>query len=296
MRGKSVGMTTIRSLGYVSRKAARAALYWRTRLLYDFDIEHDQVAVAQALALMSFWYEDPNDKKEAWYWIGVANLVLTPMDIFRSPATQEARSTLLRRIWWSCFIRDALLSLAMGRPMRFYAPTHSLGRMLTVRDFEITRRQQDAHQQHTERASLFIHMTKLCVCLSRVLNYVLTSNFDPDAERWECKVRMYHAELKMWLEGLSEDCLPSVDDDMRQSIDVGVDVSRILLLMAYHAVVWSLHSPQVFPLDRLFSSPCRTDERGTDHWNELRHAAREISHLAERCLKKKLVLFLPVQV
>lgn len=76
---------------------------------------------------MGFWYTDPQDHTGAWYWIGIAITLSQTLGLHRCPQSNnrsqrfpEAQQPLIRRIWWSCIVRDRWLSLAKGRPMRIH--------------------------------------------------------------------------------------------------------------------------------------------------------------------------------
>jgi hypothetical protein len=95
--------------------------------LYDLDRGTDKLVLIQSVILMGFWYTDPQDHTGAWYWIGIAITLSQALGLHRSPQLngrnqrfQEALQPLIRRIWWSCVVRDGWLSLAKGRPMRIH--------------------------------------------------------------------------------------------------------------------------------------------------------------------------------
>ena len=76
---------------------------------------------------MGFWYTDPQDHTGAWYWIGIAISLSQTLGLHRCPQLNnrsqqlpEAQQPLIRRIWWSCVVRDRWISLAKGRPMRIH--------------------------------------------------------------------------------------------------------------------------------------------------------------------------------
>lgn len=77
--------------------------------------------------LMAFWYTDSQDHTGAWYWIGIAISLSQTLGLHRKPQgsnhTQRFSDTqqpLIRRIWWSCLVRDRWISLAKGRPARIH--------------------------------------------------------------------------------------------------------------------------------------------------------------------------------
>lgn len=111
--------------GYKSRKAMKRDMYQRTKALYDNAYGDDQISLIQAVILLGFWYGDTEDRFEAWHWIGVAVSMCQTLGLHRSlqPSNESsqgsaARGRLLRRIWWTCFVRDRWLSVIKGRPMR----------------------------------------------------------------------------------------------------------------------------------------------------------------------------------
>lgn len=86
---------------------------------------------------MTYWYESPNPK-DPWYWMGIAlslaetagihgNMEISHMDI--------GKQRLWRRIWWSCYMRDRIVTLGLSRPTRTKDGDCSV-EMLTLGDFE----------------------------------------------------------------------------------------------------------------------------------------------------------------
>ncbi|KFZ15702.1 hypothetical protein V502_05445 [Pseudogymnoascus sp. VKM F-4520 (FW-2644)] len=120
-----VDSEVLQKAGYTSRKAMKRAMYQRAKCLYDSDYEEDKVSLIQAVILMAFWYSDMEDRTGAWHWMGIAIGLCQTMGLHRNPRVDTVKQHLsketiglFRRIWWSCFVRDRWLSLAMGRPMR----------------------------------------------------------------------------------------------------------------------------------------------------------------------------------
>ncbi|ENH72359.1 Cutinase transcription factor 1 beta [Fusarium oxysporum f. sp. cubense race 1] len=179
-----VDIEVLLEAGYASRKAARKSFFQKTRLLYDFDCEPNQLVVVQTLLLMTYWYETSEDKKGAWHWIGVAISLAYTLCLHRDPSTtsmSSARQKLYKRIWWSCFMRDRLIALGMRQPSRIDDKDFDVP-MLEESDFEIEVFPQDNNilprqcavvrditMQH-ELADLFIAKVQLCICIGHVLN------------------------------------------------------------------------------------------------------------------------------
>ena len=118
----TVDMRYLKSAGYSSRRDARREFFQKTRSLYDFDYELDRIALIQALLLMTYWYETPDDQKDSHHWMGIAVSLSHAIGLNRnpenSPSLDETRQRLWRRIWWSTYMRDRLIALGMRRPTR----------------------------------------------------------------------------------------------------------------------------------------------------------------------------------
>lgn len=75
---------------------------------------------------MGFWYADTEDRIGPWHWNGVAISLCQSIGLHRQPdasfnGSQNGSSVdrdLWMHLWWSCFFREAWLSVGMGRPMR----------------------------------------------------------------------------------------------------------------------------------------------------------------------------------
>ncbi|KKA20995.1 hypothetical protein T310_4975 [Rasamsonia emersonii CBS 393.64] len=133
-----VDIKHLRAAGYPNRKAARKAFFQRARLLYDFDYEVDRISLVQALLLMTYWYETPDDQKDTWHWMGVSLSLAHTIGLHRDPANSgmgPRKKRLWKRIWWSTYTRDRLIALGMRRPMRVKDDDCDVP-MLTIDDFE----------------------------------------------------------------------------------------------------------------------------------------------------------------
>ncbi|KAE9362543.1 hypothetical protein N431DRAFT_391777 [Stipitochalara longipes BDJ] len=117
--------SVLQKAGYHSRKAMKRAMYQRAKCLYDSDYEEDKISLIQSVILMAFWYSDTEDRTGAYHWIGIAISLCQSLGLHRNSELNiskhrlpTAQLSVLRRIWWSCVLRDRWLSLGMGRPMR----------------------------------------------------------------------------------------------------------------------------------------------------------------------------------
>ncbi|KAF4452889.1 cutinase transcription factor 1 beta [Fusarium austroafricanum] len=319
-----VDMKYLREGGYTTRKAARKSFFQKTRLLYDFDYESDRLVLVQALLLMTYWYETPDDQKDTWHWMGVAISLAHTIGLHRNPGSTSmapAKQKLWKRIWWSCFMRDRLIALGMRRPTRIKDEDFDVP-MLEESDFEIDILPESNTiipascalvrnlDMQRELAIMCIAKAQLCVCISRMLkaqySVLIRDKMKPEnttnstmmlfpnkqLDNVESVTEVDH-ELMAWAESLPACCqyrtLTPLDvKDGRSTIAV----QRTLLHMVYYTTISALHRPQFLP-----SSPLQapTTSRQVQDMSRLRvrDAAMHITRMATELHQYRLERFLP---
>lgn len=283
-------LTSLRTLGYETRKAARDSFYRRTRLLYDFDVEPDQIDVLRTLLLMSYCDDNPDDRKDAWYWVGAATSHTHVLELWKKAGSNSdgMGSPLIRRIWWCCFVRDAVVSLSMRRPMRLAAFKDAVP-MLTLGDFSWEGHETHVLQEEQDLACTFIEMAKLakCICPIAPIHNI------PGQEMLDRDIQMCDADLIDWFQALPEDSWRRTGENIQEIGSVAIIVSRISLLLAYHGAVFALHIPQAVSVSRGNSNRC---SQLRVHFRKARDAAQQTCHLANQILEYGLVDRLSSQV
>lgn len=319
-----VDMKHLREAGYSTRKAARKAFFQKTRLLYDFDYELDRLVLVQALLLMTYWYETPDDQKDTWHWMGVAISLAHTIGLHRNPGTTSMappRQKLWKRIWWSCFMRDRLIALGMRRPTRikdedFDVPQleeddfeiQALPENITVIPPECALMRDVAMQR--ELAVMCIYKAKLCVTISHMLkaqySVLIRDHMKPENTTNSTmmlfpnkemdnldKINEVDMELLAWAESLPACCqyrtLTPMDVQNGKST---MAVQRTLLHMVYYTTISALHRPQFLP-----SSPLRipTASRSVQEMSRVRvrGAAMHITRMATELHHLRLERYLP---
>ena len=144
------------------------------------------MAVANALLLMSSWYS-ASSRLEAIRWSTTAISMMDSITQYGNFNNREAltEDPQVRRLWWSCFIRDQSIALGLlQRPIMAYAP--QIMPIISMADFKFlnikTQKKLNAASSHTpellippalarERlaATIFIEMAKQSTFLNRVL-------------------------------------------------------------------------------------------------------------------------------
>ena len=99
---------------------------------------------------MAYMSETPGDARGGWHWVGIAVALAMTLGLHRRAdyvTLVPEKGRLRRRIWWSCYIRDRTLALAMNRPWRIRDEDFDTP-MLTLADFEIG----ESEKHHPETA------------------------------------------------------------------------------------------------------------------------------------------------
>ena len=225
------------------------------------------MSLVQALLLMTYWYETPDDQKDTWHWMGVAISLAHTIGLHRNPEKSVALNPkgqkLWKRIWWSCVMRDRLVALGMRRPTRIKSEDCDVP-MLTLEDFDIDIDitnipffAEDSYEHQVERqrqlAIMCIEKARLCVCISHVLTAqysVLNTNqgsigadggtratmvlLPKGLDKDTCEVERCDAELQAWVDGLPEEAIyrpaTSSGDEL---VDEPLGIHRNLLHMVY---------------------------------------------------------------
>ena len=281
------------------------------------------MAIVQALLLMTYWYETPDDQKDTWHWMGVAISLAHTIGLHRNPsptAMPPRKQKLWKRIWWSCFMRDRLVALGMRRPTRIKDEDFDVP-MLEPEDFETTELPAHVLPSCTmlrdpallsDLAHLCIAKAKLCLCISHVLsaqysvlirdqgqamgqdgNTRSSVMLFPKKLDQTNEVRACDAELAEWLLSLPAPCIyrspTPADLDAGQASLV---VQRALLYMCYHATLSALHRPQVLPSAETAAQPqCRALQEVSRR--QVREASGEITRAAQSLFHLQLARYLP---
>jgi hypothetical protein len=291
--------------------------------LYDFDYESDRVSLVQALLLLTYYYETPDDQKDTWHWMGVATSVAHTIGLHRNPDNtnlDSKRVKLWKRIWWSTYMRDRLIALGMRRPTRIKSEDFDVP-MLTLDDFEIApipdsitcipadcRVARDVNVQR-QLAIMCIEKARLCLCISHVLSKqycVLNNNHGLQNDRTTMmllpkkldpatsEVKTCDEELQKWVNELPEDAKYSD----KPSGEAAIDLARSLLHMVFFTTLSALHRPQVLPNSQggPASAPSKTDVESDildASRRNVRRAASAITSIAQRLDTSGLVRYLP---
>ncbi|KAJ0311627.1 hypothetical protein Brms1b_008145 [Colletotrichum noveboracense] len=337
--------------GYSTGKAARKAFFRRARvssavlgmslalkpcwypvhllnvmwqLLYDINYESDSLVTLQALLLMTYWDDSPNDVEDSWHWMGVAVKLAHTIGLHRNSTMVRMSSLekqLRKRIWWSCFMRDRLIALGMRRPTRikdgdFDVPmlersdfdSRVLPESTTVIPAECTLLRDIPMQK--KLVDLCISRARLCICIGRVLeaqySVIVSGKTYPeditncmvpippkvDADNLKSVDSAYRG-LVSWAMTLSPTCQyrPLTPSEVNNGHSTVV-FQRTLLHMIYFATLSALHRSQASCPYPVVGASAITGQLQDDPRWRVRHAAMKITDMASELRQLRLERYL----
>ncbi|KAI0387610.1 fungal-specific transcription factor domain-containing protein [Hypomontagnella monticulosa] len=157
-----------------STTPAALTFYKRAKALYDANYEDDRVTIVQALVLMGWYWEGPEDvTKNVFYWSRVAIIVAQGSGMHRSVEASQlskADKRLWKRIWWTLFTRDRSVAVALGRPCNINLDDSDV-EMLTEDDFiEDEPDNASGFAPDSIHVQFFLQYVKLCEIMGLVLS------------------------------------------------------------------------------------------------------------------------------
>ncbi|RBA14400.1 cutinase transcription factor 1 beta [Fusarium proliferatum] len=310
-------MCYLEKLGFNSRKEAREELFTRVRLLYDLDYETDGLALVQSLLLMTLWYKSPEEHRNTWHWLDVAisqafaiGLHLVPDETLFS----HTECSLRRKVWWSCYVTDRLISLNMKRPPRIRGDDFHVTPLLET-DFQPNPPSEDcqvrlnlmcSYVSDTKlRSTLgrqFIELVCLCQLMDPILrlhrfiqlgenNRLLSCN--PETTE-SCRFRLISTQklsalkkrLKEWIDSPQRICNYKVAASS-DFTSTGY-LQQTALRLTSQAMMLQAHR-----LTILLSEQHDDDAEAGEANSGILDSARQISDLASEVVEKGLCSFLP---
>ncbi|RFU25132.1 hypothetical protein B7463_g11197, partial [Scytalidium lignicola] len=241
-----VDMKHLTEAGYATRKAARQSFYNKSKAVYEADYEQDKLCIAQALSLLSLWWETPGGHKGCWYWSGLAiNLLhLVFLDIRRDEARLGRKSMgKWRRLWWSCFVRDRIIGIGMKLPTRLSIADYEM-EILELDDFDLegvtlcqlslkeTTKLSWCPEKFRGLYTLCIEEIKLCICIDHLICIGRIEPLNPESKIQE--LQSCESELQNWRSQLPEVAALSLDLDlMSDSNSILIKHHTTLRMMSY---------------------------------------------------------------
>ncbi|KAK5726096.1 hypothetical protein LTR15_004288 [Elasticomyces elasticus] len=318
-----VDLELLKNEGYTNRRDARRKTFRKVKLLYNLDYDLDRISRVQTLLLMTYWVEDPDDSREKefyhWMGIGLETAKLAGLNHCSVLLQVDLKARRLRkRLWWSCFMRDRLISLSVRKPLRIKEEDYDVP-MLGLDDFEqgmLSNRYSSVLHEYaredvrTTLAQLCIQKVRLCVSIGHILTTHYTVLGNTASQAPEVTMMMMpkkkgsdanehdhflqcEEELDLWYHNLPQICsygsLPAGVALGQHGFEILL-VHQAVLKMLYSTTSGALHRPQILP-----QAPIQPMARELQQLSarRVREAAVSIAEMAESLHSRNLVRFLP---
>ncbi|KAL5614440.1 hypothetical protein BROUX41_004545 [Berkeleyomyces rouxiae] len=232
---------TNRQLLDANGSATPAALtfYKRAKALYDANYEDDRVTIVQALVLMGWYWEGPEDvTKNVFYWTNMAVTVAQGSGMHRSVENSQlskADKRLWKRVWWVLFSRDRSVAVALGRPVRINLDDSDVP-MLVADDFiEDEDNAPSDYKPDPDATIFFLQYVKLC----EIMGLVLSQQYSAASKgRPKRAIDLTHSDMALadWL----QNCPIKYDKDNHSFWPA-------LLHINYYTILCLLHRAHIPP-------------------------------------------------
>ena len=191
-----------------STTPAAMTFYKRAKALYDANYEDDRITIVQALVLMGWYWEGPEDvTKNVFYWSRVATIVAQGSGMHRSVEGSQlsrADKRLWKRIWWTLFTRDRSVAVALGRPVHINTDDSDV-EMVCEDDFVEDEVDQPAEfpPDHVH-VQFFLQYVRLC----EIMGLVLSQQYSVASKaRRQNAIDLTHSDMALadWLQNCSKE-------------------------------------------------------------------------------------------
>ena len=248
-----------------STTPAALTFYKRAKALYDANYEDDRVTIVQALVLMGWYWEGPEDvTKNVFYWSRVATIVAQGSGMHRSvegSQLSKADKRLWKRIWWTLFTRDRSVAVALGRPVHINTDDSDV-EMVCEDDFiEDDGDPNNEFPPDTLHIQFFLQYVKLC----EIMGLVLSQQYSVASKaRRQNAIDLTHSDMALadWL----QNCPKEVYWEMPRH-----HFWSALLHSNYYTTLCLLHRAHM---------PPATTQRGSGYSEENSYPSRNIAFQA----------------
>ncbi|KAK9446407.1 fungal-specific transcription factor domain-containing protein, partial [Limtongia smithiae] len=223
-----------------SMDSATLILYKRAKHLHDVGYETDRIVIVQAMLLMSWCWQAPDDEtRNVFYWTKIAISVGQGFGLHRSVeqshlSVVERRSW--KRLWWVLYNRDRITSLSLGRPVLINMADSDVPR-LTEEDF-IEEEGLGPYKYPPE--STHVRYFIQSIALADITSVIIEDQFSVAVEkeqRESCNFDITRPAmaLQAWFANLPKELRYDYDDPGKH------DFLKSIMLVKYHCLVCLLH-------------------------------------------------------
>ncbi|KAJ4248451.1 hypothetical protein NW762_012788 [Fusarium torreyae] len=172
-----VPLTTLHDLGCSSVREARAKFYAKAKALFDIDTRRDHISRAQGALILTYHTTSLRDEANT-YWLSTAVYLArcARADYYAEVDGDTKDKAPLKRLWWSCVVRDRIMSLGLQRPMCIGQSDFDFNQSgLTELDFE---GEIDGSQVYGPAIKRILAQLAVSLCeFSTILNPILSITY-----------------------------------------------------------------------------------------------------------------------
>ncbi|KAF8441888.1 fungal-specific transcription factor domain-containing protein [Terfezia claveryi] len=273
-----------------STTPAAMTFYKRAKALYDANYEDDRVTIVQALILMGWYWEGPEDvTKNVFYWSRVATIVAQGSGMHRSVEHSQlsrADKRLWKRIWWTLFTRDRQVAVALGRPVHINTDDSDVP-MVTEDDFiDDEPGYPSDYPPDPLHVQFFLHHVKLC----EIMGLVLSQQYSVASKaRQQNAIDLVQSDLALadWMLHVPQEMRYHVEDKSRQNFWAA------LLHSTYYTTLCLLHRAHMPPSISSANGQPRTDENAYPSRNIAFRAAAAITSIIDNLIEHDQLRYCP---
>ncbi|CAK1368309.1 Cutinase transcription factor 1 beta [Cercospora beticola] len=301
-----VDNSTLASLGFNGQRQARNFYYRQAKLAFDFGIEMDPVANAQACLLLSYMSPSLSRLQINVGWLIHAHRFakLAGADSFhRRIEDDRPTAVLLKRIWWGVLFRDRILSFGFRRSLQVHLEDDSVwlndNSVLNAGDFESELGQSPIYDTETQLKNIEV-LSALCRLISRLLGplkllyqyNMLDGRLQPasiDLPATITAIKAHLVSLRIWHDDTIEKFpFPVSLDDVHETLCIYVN-----MLFIYHASIkFALHMHLILIHDSLPGSHALLQIE--DSHRELQIANTDLGRRFQEMVQLRVMKDLPI--
>lgn len=313
-----ISESTIAALGYADIRTMRATFLRRTKLLYDLECESSPLVIAQASILLSSTSLSASKRPNTtWLSLAIENAKLAEAHLYatKSSIFGSKHQNVLKRLWWSCIIRDRSMSLLMRRQIHITKEQFDFTNdPLTSTDLvdEFQRSKVYNFSTKEKLADILSQSITLCITLTDILLLIFPPNglqgpMQNEHDKSIYKLQECKASLRRWyalaaikMPQRSSCTGPSTTPQTDQAIgEASIILYANLVYMYYHTARIVICHYEVLHLDILWGgtngSYSLTEDLSTifKTRRELQDATSDIAECHKEILLLGLARFLP---
>ncbi|KAF5539793.1 cutinase transcription factor 1 beta [Fusarium napiforme] len=300
-----VPFSTLKSLGFTSRRNARERYYRRAKLLLDICSGRDLVSNAQGALLLTYYATGRDRARTNSILLATAIQYAqgAEADQFHKRPDQDSEMTnKLKRLWWCCIVRDRILPLGVRRQLHITSINPALDH-LTEQDFAREIQGSQVYSSQTKRTlvQLFISLCELAFPFTSVVQTVYgmgqsaadaISPMIEHQKQIEESIRFCEISLDAWYDKASiQFPTPAGITSPEKSLVLYTNLMYIyyysarVALYQYEAFVVSLTSPGAGMDDKLHQTRLQLED-----------ATLGITDNLKELVQLKVARFLPVSI